>query len=263
MRRVAEAADEILVSEPAAANLGLHVGDEIILRLLLAREIARFSQGFGQPDGGFARVRVVGITRAPAWAEPATDVSVTPAFARVHASDVSSRGVFVRLRSTDPASRDAFAAALAAAYAADPYHSPLDGLLRPEPYFPTTGVDPTVRAAQVVLLAGLVVFGVVVGLGGLLIVAQGLLRHHGGRPPRPAHRARARDDPGRARGGAGAGRRGRERSPRVSPVPWSRWPPDGSSLWAARPGSSPPRGSGRRGRSRWAAVSRSRCCSAR
>jgi hypothetical protein len=153
----------------------------VILRLLLAREIARFSQGFGQPDGGFARVRVVGVTRAPTWAEPATDVSVTPAFARVHASDVSSRGVFVRLRSTDPASRDAFAAALAGAYAADPYHSPLDGLLRPEPYFPTTSVDPTVRAAQVVLLAGLVVFGVVVGLGGLLIVAQGLLRHHGGR----------------------------------------------------------------------------------
>ncbi len=176
-----QAADEILVSEPAAANLGLHVGDEIILRLLLAREIARFSQGFGQPDGGFARVRVVGITRAPTWAEPATDVSVTPEFARVHAADVSSRGVFVRLRSTDPASRDAFAAALASAYAADPYHSPLDGLLRPDPYFPTTGVDPTVRAAQVVLLAGLVVFGVVVGLGGLLIVAQGLLRHHGGR----------------------------------------------------------------------------------
>ena len=101
----ADAADEILVSEPAAADLGLHVGDEIILRLLLAREIARFSQGFGQPDGGFARVRVVGITRAPTWAEPATDVSVTPAFARVHAADVSSRGVFVRLRSTDPASR--------------------------------------------------------------------------------------------------------------------------------------------------------------
>ena len=177
----AEAADEILVSEPAAADLGLHVGDEIILRLLLAREIARFSQGFGQPDGGFARVRVVGLTRAPTWAEPATDVSVTPEFARVHAADVSSRGVFVRLRSTDPASRDAFAEALADAYAADPYHSPLDGLLRPDPYFPTTGVDPTVRAAQVVLLAGLVVFGVVVGLGGLLIVAQGLLRPPGGR----------------------------------------------------------------------------------
>ena len=71
----------------------MHVGDEIILRLLLAREIARFSQGFGQPDGGFARVQVVGITRAPTWAEPATDLSVTPAFASAHAADVSSRAI--------------------------------------------------------------------------------------------------------------------------------------------------------------------------
>jgi len=177
----ADAADEILVGEPAAVDLGVRVGDEVILRLLLAQEIARFSEGFGQPDGGFARVRVVGIARAPTWAEPVTDLVVTPAFARAHAADVSARGVFVRLRSTDPASRDAFTAALTAAYAADPYTSPLDGLLRPEPAFPTSGVDPTVRAAQVVLLVGLVVFGVVVGLGGLLVVSQGLLRHHGNR----------------------------------------------------------------------------------
>ncbi len=153
----------------------------MILRLLLAQEIARFSQGFGQPDGGFARVTVVGVARAPAWADPVTDLIVTPAFARKHAADVSARGVFVRLASTAPAARDAFAAALADAYAADPDTSPLDGLLRPQPAFPTSGVDPTVRAAQAVLLAGLVVFGVVVGLGGLLVVAQGLLRHHGGR----------------------------------------------------------------------------------
>src|SRR6185436_15482385 len=102
------------------------------------------------------RVTVVGVARAPAWADPVTDLIVTPAFARKHAADVSARAVFVRLASTT----------LAAAYAADPDTSPLDGLLRPQPAFPTSGVDPTVRAAQAVLLAGLVVFGVVVGLGG-------------------------------------------------------------------------------------------------
>jgi hypothetical protein len=177
----ADAANEILVGEPTAMELGLHVGDEVILRLLLAEEIARFSEGFGQPDGGFARVRVVGIARAPAWADPVTDLVVTPAFAREYADDVSARAVFVRLAATDEASRAAFAAALADAYAADPNTSPLDGLLRPEPAFPTSGIDPTVRAAQVVLLAGLIVFGAVVGLGGLLVVVQGLLRHHGGR----------------------------------------------------------------------------------
>jgi putative ABC transport system permease protein len=176
-----DAVNEVLAGEPAAAALGLHVGDEVILRMLLPYEIARFAEGFGEPDGGFARVRVVGIAREPAWADPVTGLVVTPAFARVHAADVSERGVFVRLRSTDPATREAFTRALAAAFAADPTPSPLDPLLRPEPTFPTSGIDPTVRAAQVVLVAGLTVFGVVVGLGGLLVVAQGLLRHHGAR----------------------------------------------------------------------------------
>jgi putative ABC transport system permease protein len=176
-----DAADEILAGEPAAAVLGLHVGDEMILRLLLPAEIARFSQGFGEPDGGFARMHVVGIARAPAWADPVTGLVVSPAFARAHASDVAGRAVFVRLRSTDPASREAFTTALAAATAADPTRSPLDAAWRPEPTFPTSGIDPTLRAAQLVLLSGLTVFGVVVGLGGLLVVAQGLIRHHGAR----------------------------------------------------------------------------------
>ena len=176
-----DAVNEIVAGEPAAADLGLHVGDEVILRLLLPAEIARFSEGFGEPDGGFARVRVVGIARAPAWADPVTGLRVTPAFARLHAADVSARGVFVRLRSTEPAARESFAAALTAAVAADPTPSPLDVFLRPAPAFPTSGVDPTVRAAQLVLVVGLTVFGIVVGLGGLLVVAQGLLRHHAAR----------------------------------------------------------------------------------
>jgi putative ABC transport system permease protein len=176
-----DAPDEILAGEPAMAELGLHVGDEVILRLLLPAEIARFSEGFGQPDGAFVRVHVVGVARAPAWVEPVTGLLVTPAFARAHAADVSGRAVFVRLQSTAPAARDAFTRALTTAFAADPHRSPLDGFLRPEPTFPTSGVDPTVRAAQLVLVVGLIVFGVVVGLGGLLVVIQGLLRHHGAR----------------------------------------------------------------------------------
>lgn len=176
-----DAVDEILASEPAAAELGLEVGDEVILRLLLPQEIARFAQGFGEPDGGFARVRVVGITRAPAWNDPVTRLSVTPAFARAHAADVAGRGVFVRLGATDPQTRAAFAQALVEATAEDPTRSPLDPFWPAEPTFPTTAIDPTLRAAQLVLLVGLIVFGVVVGLGGLLIVAQGLLRHHGAR----------------------------------------------------------------------------------
>jgi putative ABC transport system permease protein len=177
----ADAANEVVAGEPAAAQLGLQVGDEVILRLLLPEEVARFSEGFGEPDGDFVRVRVVGIARAPAWVDPVTGLAVTPAFARAHAADASGRAVFVHLRRTNPAAREAFAAALTAAVAADPHPSSLDAFLRPEPTFPTSGVDPTVRAAQLVLGVGLAAFAVVVGLGGLSVVAQGLLRHHGAR----------------------------------------------------------------------------------
>ena len=176
----ADAADEILVGEPAAADLGVRVGDEVILRLLLAQEIARFSEGFGQPDGGFARVRVVGIARAPTWAEPVTDLVVTPAFARAHAADVSARGVFVRLRPPTRHPRRLHRGP-GRRVRRRPVHLAAGRLLRPAPAFPTSGVDPTVRAAQVVLLAGLVVFGVVVGLGGLWWSRRGCCAHHGNR----------------------------------------------------------------------------------
>ena len=56
-------------ASPTAADLNLHVGEKVILRLLLAEEIARASQGFGSPTAGFAEVTVVGVARAPAWAD--------------------------------------------------------------------------------------------------------------------------------------------------------------------------------------------------
>ena len=206
--RAPDAADELLAGEPAAAALGLHVGDEVILRLLLPAEIARFSQGFGEPDGGFARVRVVGIARAPAWADPVTGLVVTPAFARAHAADVAGRGVFVRLRSTDPATREAFASALAAATAADPTPSPLDAAWRPSrvpdlrdrPDGAGGAARPAGRARRVRRRRG----------------ARRAARGRAGpaAPPRraarrAADRTRAGADPGRARGGAGARRLGR------------------------------------------------------
>jgi putative ABC transport system permease protein len=175
------AADELLVSEPFAEASGIRVGEEITLRLLTPAEIGMFDVGFGEPDGGTARMRVVGIGRMPSWDGTLPQMFAAPAFARVHAADAGARAVFVRLTGTDPATRAAFAASLAAANAADGTPSELFGYIPPVPSFPTAEVDPAVRTAERVLVGGLAVFGVVLALGGLLVVGQGLLRHHAGR----------------------------------------------------------------------------------
>ena len=180
-----DAVNEVLVNEGIADELGLRVGDEIVLRMLLPDQVALLSQEFVDPDGGFARMTVVGVARAPAKPDPTTMV-VSDAFVQVYAADVVWRMVYARLGSLDPSVLAAFTAALAQATAADPARSPLDFAWRPEPQFPTVGLDPTMRAAQLVMLVGLTVFGIVVGLGGVLVVAQGLMRHHGAR--RPAQR---------------------------------------------------------------------------
>ena len=249
------------MGEPAAADLGVRVGDEVILRLLLAREIARFAEGFGQPDGGFARVRVVGIARAPTWAEPVhrprRDAGLRPC-ARggrlgprcVRPAAVHRPGVPRRLhRGADRGIRRRPVHLSAGRAAAVP--SPRSR--------PPARPDGARRAGRPPRGAGRVRRG------------RGPERAPGGRagaaaaprqpPARPAHRARTGDDPRRARGGAGAGRCGRSRRPRGWRAPWSRSPPGWSGRWAARPASSRRRGSGRRGPSPWGAERSSRCCS--
>ncbi len=173
------AADEVLVAEPVAAELGLHPGDVMTLRLLTAGEMGQFDVGLDDPDGSVARVEVTGIARAPVWG-PTSSVIVTPRFARIHAADVGVRVGFVRLADTSPAARKAFADAVARVHLAAA-GGDLNGSPRPEPYFPTSEADRSLLTARTVLVGGLAVFAVVLGLGGLLVVGQGLLRHHAAR----------------------------------------------------------------------------------
>ncbi|MCW0212089.1 MAG: hypothetical protein OJJ54_01925 [Pseudonocardia sp.] len=178
-----QAADELLVGEPFAAAVGLRVGDTITLKMLTLRQIASFDVGFGAPAGATRTMRVVGIGRMPAWGGALGDALSTPAFAAQNHGAAGGRSGFARLtRTGDPAVDDRvradFAAALATSY---------DGLPRPQitgqyvpkvPIFPSAGIDPAVSAAERVLRLGLWGFGLVVGLGGLLVLGQGLLRHH-------------------------------------------------------------------------------------
>ena len=177
-----DAPDEVLLSEPLAADLRAAPGDRLTLRLLTPQQTGRLDVGAGPPAGGVAVVRVVGVGRAVAWGGPLSDVITPPAFARAHAADVGARAGFARLADTGPAARRRFAEAVATVHASAPTRTGLDAYLRPEPSFPTSEVDSSVVTAQSVLVGGLAIFGVVLGVGGLLVVGQGLVRHHAVRP---------------------------------------------------------------------------------
>jgi hypothetical protein len=173
---------EVLVSEPTAAQMHVGPGDTMTLHLLTAQQIPRFDVGFGAPAGAVVTVRVTGVGRAPAWGgQLSTVVIATPAFARTHAAEVGARVGFARLADTGPAARKRFAEAVAAVHAAGT-PTGLDAYPRPEPSFPTSEIDSSVVTARTVLVSGLAIFGAVVGLGGFLVVGQGLVRHHAVRP---------------------------------------------------------------------------------
>jgi hypothetical protein len=172
---------EVLVSEPAAADLRVSPGDSLRLHLLTPDEVRRFDVGSDEPSGSTVRVRVAGIARAPVWGGPLSGVVTTPAFARAHQRETGALAGFARLADIGPDARKRFAEAVAAVYAAG---SPVDrnAYPRPDPTFPTSQVDGSMTAARTVLVGALVIFGAVLGVGGFLVVGQGLVRHHAVRP---------------------------------------------------------------------------------
>jgi putative ABC transport system permease protein len=169
---------EVLVSEPTAADLRLAPGDTMTVHLLMPEEIGRFDVGFGVPDGATVRLRVAGIARAPAWGGPLSGVIATPAFARAHPAEVAAFAGFARLADAGPVARRTFADAVAAVHAAGGRPTGPAAYVRPEPSFPTSEVDASVVTARRVLVGGLAIFAAVLGLGGFLVVGQGLVRHH-------------------------------------------------------------------------------------
>ena len=175
---------EVLVSEPAAAELRLGPGDPMTLHLLTRDEAGRIDN-VGRPGGADVRVLVTGIARAPVWSGPLSSVIVTPAFARAHRADVASLAGFARLADTGAAARGRFADAVAMVHTAGEHAAGgtgRDPSPRPELSFPTSEVAGSVITARTVLSGGLAVFATVVGLGGALVVGQGLIRHHAVRP---------------------------------------------------------------------------------
>jgi putative ABC transport system permease protein len=93
----ADAADEIMISEPLAEASDLRVGTPVTVRILTLDQIARFGEGVGDPEGPILRLWVVGIARMPGWGGPLPEMLASPAFVQRHAASAASRPAFVRL----------------------------------------------------------------------------------------------------------------------------------------------------------------------
>ncbi|MBW0119561.1 hypothetical protein I4J48_30385, partial [Pseudonocardia sp. KRD-169] len=171
------APDELLVGEPFAEMSGLGVGDRLTLKLLTLEEISQFAVGFGEPDGSTAEMEVVGVARMPYWGGALSNVLAGPAFARAYGADAAIHPTFVRLDGA-PGAAEAFSAAFTEAVAQAP-PSIVGTYLPARIELPRAQVDPAVATAERVLTTGLAVVALVLAGGVLLVVGQGLARHHG------------------------------------------------------------------------------------
>ncbi|GAY08629.1 FtsX-like permease family protein [Pseudonocardia sp. N23] len=175
-----DAADEILLSESIAQSSGLGVGSIVTLRMLTLDQVSKFDVGFGPPAGPSTTVRVVGIGRMPAWGGALAPVQAGPAFAAKFLPDIIGYSIYVRL-AADPDAAQRFGAAFARTAAVVDQISPslISQYTQRTVELPSATVDPSVRAAEQVLVGGLVVFVVVLALGGLQVLGQSMVRHHG------------------------------------------------------------------------------------
>ncbi|EIV94476.1 FtsX-like permease family protein [Frankia sp. QA3] len=172
------APDEAVLDERTATSLGVAPGDRLTLRLLTRHDYLHFDTGLGTPGGALVTVTVTGLTRIAGVAAGQTPLSLSPA-AAAHLDPV---GLSVLLRLRPPGPPGAVGAAVNRALDA------VAATVPPEPdadEFPPLIVtrpaaepDTSAAAARRVLVTGLTVFGLVVGLAGLVTTAQVFARHH-------------------------------------------------------------------------------------
>jgi len=174
-----DAPDEVLVSEPLAERRGLTVGSRIPVALLTLRQVSDFDVGFGPPEGPSTELTVVGVGRMPAWGGALANVLAGPAFAQRHAGYAAARPVFVRL-TDDPGSAAAFTAGFTAAAArADAVSRSIVADYVPRTVeLPRSDADPALATTEQTLVVGLAVVAAVLGMGGAVVVGQGVGRHH-------------------------------------------------------------------------------------
>ncbi|MGD9988745.1 FtsX-like permease family protein [Pseudonocardia sp.] len=177
-----DAPDEIIISEPLAQSSGLGIGATLTLGMLTLDQVSKFDVGFGPPAGPTTSVRVVGIARMPSWGGALANVQAGPAFAAKFLPDIVGYSIYVRFTAdADAAQRFSAAFARTAAVVDQISPSVVSQYLPHTVELPSATVDPSVRAAEQVLVGGLILFVVVLALGGLQVLGQTMLRHHGTR----------------------------------------------------------------------------------
>lgn len=171
------AADEVMVLERAADELGVGPGDTLRISLLTAEEVAQFDVGFGEPDGPTVDLEVVGVGRVPGGVLGDSPLLTTPAFLAAHGEGTTA-GTYLQVELEDGA------AGLPAYRAA--VDDLTDDIVVPEgaEEFPPVqvvavadGIEPS-RSSARVLVVGLVSALVVAAAAGALALSQALARHH-------------------------------------------------------------------------------------
>jgi hypothetical protein len=171
-------ASEVLLNEEYARRLRVGPGDSFRISMLTPDEIEQFDTGFGAPDGPTLLLTVTGIARAPATGATSAPIIATPTFSTTY-GDALAAGpiVFVRLEH-GTASIPAFKAALARLNRAEPRASNEDDVdftafTANYPSEETERLD----AASRVLVTGLLVFGGVALLAGIVLCVLAFARH--------------------------------------------------------------------------------------
>jgi putative ABC transport system permease protein len=170
-----DASDEVALIESVADELGLSPGDIVPVTMLTSAEVGQFAEGFGEPDGPAIDLRVTGIVRVVPGEITAMPVIASSAFAERY-GDVVGAGTSVSLRLDDRSDAvTQLAAELDRRNASDELVGDAAEFLPFDLALPESGRQ-QVSAAARVLVAGIVAFGAVAGVAGLLVLGQAFVR---------------------------------------------------------------------------------------
>ena len=173
-----DAADEVVLSEAHARELGKHVGDTLVMRGFTPEEQQRclFADDydpscdavFASPGGRRVTLRVVGVARTGSdLRNRPNELSLsflTPAFYERYGAELAAPELMLAARLHDPSRVDEFSAAVEAALP--------EGT---EASFEGQNVSPVEDSVRV-LTVGLVLFGIVAALAAAVAVGQAVVR---------------------------------------------------------------------------------------